>query len=378
MKNPVVGIVGGGQLARMTIQAAIALGIEVRVLATTFSESAAKVNANPLVGSPDDLDDLTLLAQQCHVITFDHELVSVAALQTLEKAGYRIAPSSAVMAVSQSKRLQRELFADLELPVPRFAIVDPDDDFASLLRMWSFPLIIKADRGGYDGRGVWKVDDEAVAIEVVSTLRDRGIKPVLEEWILVEQELAILGARNWQGEEAIYPVVETRLVDGQLAELLAPAPGGERFEQEARAIWASIADQLEIVGLMAVEFFVADGRLLVNEIATRPHNTGHHTIEAAMTSQFEQHLRAILDWPLGETDLIAPAAMVNVLGVGSDHDPRDQRADALAIPGANLHLYDKEPRLARKVGHVTVLDADQQQALERARTVAGILTGETL
>ena len=376
MKNPVVGIVGGGQLARMTIQASIALGIEVRVLAASFAESAASVNAIPLIGSPDSLDDLERLAEQCDVITFDHELVSVEALRSLEAAGYRIAPSSGVMAVSQSKRLQRALFAELDLPLPRFQVVEPEDDVSNLATSWTFPVILKADRGGYDGRGVWKVDDQQEADRVVAMLRDRGIRPVLEEWVVVEHELAILGARNWQGEEAIYPPVETRLIDGQLAELLSPAPDADRFEPEARRIWTSIADQLEVVGLLAVEFFVANGRLLVNEIATRPHNTGHHTIEAASTSQFEQHLRAILDWPLGSTALLSPAAMVNVLGSASGVDPRDHRAEALAMSGVHLHLYDKEPRAARKVGHITVLDPDPDRALARASRAAAVLMGE--
>jgi 5-(carboxyamino)imidazole ribonucleotide synthase len=374
-----VGIVGAGQLARMTAQAAIALGIELRVLATSFHESAARVWPDVMIGSPDDPRAIEQLAAGCDVTTFDHELVDTDAIQRLEVAGQRFAPSGATMAIAQSKRLQRERFAELDLPVPAFDIAQGDEIAAKTRRFanrYGWPLMIKADRGGYDGRGVWVVQSEQDAAEIASELANRNIAAVLEAWVPIDCEVAIQIARSASGELRAYPLVETVQEDGMLRELLAPALVDSRLQSEAISIAETIASDSGLVGLLAVELFVSDGKLLLNEIATRPHNSGHYTIEGAVTSQFEQHLRAILDMPLGSTALTgAFVATVNAVGATGGSPLESNLAEALAVEGAHVHIYGKEPRPGRKLGHVTVVSDDRQSALQRARMAATLLEG---
>ena len=239
-----------------------------------------------------------------------------------------------------------------------------------------WPLVVKARRGGYDGRGVWSVHDRSEALGLWSELTRAGTPLLVEEHVGIDMELSVLVARTPSGEVAAYPVLETRQQDGICREVIAPADISPDLSTEAIRLARGIADGLDVAGVLAVEMFLAGGRLLVNELALRPHNSGHLTIEGCATSQFEQHLRGILDWPLGETGLLAPAcAMVNVLGPPGDQRVRAGLRDALAVGGAHVHLYGKSPRAGRKLGHVTAVGEDHGEALERARRAASALVG---
>ncbi|CAN5796221.1 5-(carboxyamino)imidazole ribonucleotide synthase [soil metagenome] len=374
-----VGIVGAGQLARMTAQAAIGLGIDLRILAASFHESAARIWPDVVLGSPHDRGAVAQLAAVCDVTTFDHELVDIDAIHHLEAAGHRFAPGGATMAIAQSKRLQRERFAALGLPGPAFEIADGEDigpKAEAFADRHGWPMMIKADRGGYDGRGVWVVRSQPEAGEIAHELSNRGIGAVLEAFVPIEGEVAIQVARTPSDELSAYPLVETVQEEGMLRELLAPALVSSEFQAEAVSIAETIAADIDLVGLLAVEFLVSDGKLLVNEIATRPHNSGHYTIEGAVTSQFEQHLRAILDMPLGSTSLTgAHVAMVNAVGKSGGAPLESNLNAALAVEGAHVHIYGKASRPGRKLGHVTVVSDDRQSALERARRAACLLEG---
>jgi 5-(carboxyamino)imidazole ribonucleotide synthase len=283
------------------------------------------------------------------------------------------------MAVAQSKALQRQRFAALGLPLPPFAVARPGEAIARVTAFGQehgWPMMVKADRGGYDGRGVWVASNAEEAEDIVRGLAGREITAVFEQRAPIEREVAILIARRTGGEVATYPLVETVQVDGMLRELRAPAGVDPELEERAREYAAAIAQNLDVVGMLAVEFFVSDGRLLVNEIATRPHNSGHYTIEGAVTSQFEQHLRAVLDLPLGSTGLTGRnVATVNVVGNDRGEDPRARLDRALAVDGAHVHLYGKSPRPGRKLGHVTVVSDRCEEALVRARKAVAILEG---
>ncbi len=301
-----VGFIGAGQLARMSAAPATALDLRLAVLALRRDDGAAQVLPDVTIGDPDDPVAVEALAARCDVLTFDHELVDTDLLERLEKQGYAVRPSSSVMRLSQSKRLQRERFQRLGLPVPAFLVVVDRNQVADFVSRVGLPLVVKADRGGYDGRGVWTVDNSPALDSVLDELEERGITPILEERVPLQRELAMQIARRPSGDMRTYPLVETVQVDGMLRELIAPAPESGSLQDEARRITETIAADSEVVGLLAVEFFQADGQLLINEIATRPHNSGHFSIEGAVTSQFEQHLRAVLDLPLGGTERHRP------------------------------------------------------------------------
>lgn len=371
---PTVGIVGAGQLARMTCQAAIPLGLRVRLLAERPDDAAALVSPHVSIGSPASRDDLAAFAAGCDVVTFDHELVDAAALATLEAAGHRLAPDAATVALAQDKRRQRDELGGHGFPVPPHRPVRRVDGLLAFAAEHGWPIVAKAARGGYDGRGVWVVDGPDAARDLIATTP--GVNLLVETWIPIERELAVLVARRPGGEAAAYPVVETVQRDGICHELLAPAPIAPELAAGAVSLALDVAEAVGVVGLLALELFQSAGRLLVNEIAVRPHNSGHYTIEGCATSQFAQHLRAILDWPLGDTSLVAPAvATVNLLGPADGSDPAARLPEALALPGVHVHLYGKTARPGRKLGHVTVLGATIEDAGARARRAAGILTG---
>lgn len=369
-----VGIVGAGQLARMTLQAAIPLDVHVRLLAARPDDGAARVAADVMLGDPDDAVAIAAFAETCDVVTFDHELVPFAVLADLERRGLILRPSASVMALAQDKRRQRETFAALSLPVPPFAIIERPEQAIACGDAWGWPIVIKAARGGYDGRGVWVVDRADAATPLVASLLSAGIEPVAERWVPIDREVAILVGRRPGGEMVTYPLVETVQIDGICREILAPAHVPASLAHEAARLAETIAEASGVVGILAVECFVSNGTLLINEIATRPHNSGHYTIEGCVTSQFEQHLRAILDWPLGQTSLTAPAvATVNVLGNAAGDDPRQALPEALAIPGVHVHLYGKAPRPGRKLGHVTVCGDNLEDIREQAQRAAALL-----
>ncbi|MFB9237278.1 5-(carboxyamino)imidazole ribonucleotide synthase [Plantactinospora siamensis] len=375
---PVVGMVGGGQLARMTHQAAIALGQSLRVLALTPSDGAALVAADVRYGDHTDLAALRAFAEGCDVVTFDHEHVPGAHIAALAAEGVTLHPAAPALRYAQDKRAMRERLSGLGAPVPRWRPVGDPAELVEFGAEVGWPVVLKAARGGYDGRGVWLVTGPDEATERAGTLLAGGTELIVEERVPLRRELAVQVARSPFGQVAAYPVVETVQRDGICVEVLAPAPDlPEELSVAAQRLAIDIATTLDVVGLLAVELFQTDAGLVVNELAMRPHNSGHWTIEGARTSQFEQHLRAVLDYPMGDTTLTAPVVvMANVLGGEPGGMSIDERLHHLfaADPGARVHLYGKQVRPGRKIGHVTVLGADLPEVRARAARAARWLT----
>ena len=376
---PVVGIVGAGQLARMSVPPAVALGIRLRVLAETPDDSAAQVIPDVTVGDYRDLGTLREFAAECDVITFDHEHVPTEHLQALEADGVLVRPGSAALVHGQDKIVMRGRLGAADVPVPRWAPVRTAADLdAFIATTTDGTAILKTARGGYDGKGVRLVRSSSGALDWLGGQAGPVVPLLVEERVDFSRELSVLVARSPSGQAAVYPVVESVQLDGVCREVYAPAPGiHESHALAAQAAALRIAHDLEVVGLMAVELFdTADG-VLVNELALRPHNTGHWTIDGAVTSQFEQHLRAVLDLPLGLPDRVAPySVMVNVLG-----------GDLAAIypaylhcmardPALKIHMYGKPVRPGRKIGHVTVSGSDIVDLTDRARHAAAFLRGD--
>jgi len=367
-----VAMIGGGQLARMTHQAAIALGQTLRVLAAGPDESAAQVSPDVVIGSHTDLDALRRAADGASVLTFDHEHVPTEHLETLVADGVTVNPPPQALVHAQDKLLMRRKLHSLGVPVPRFAEITSVPDVEAFVAEIDGPVVIKTVRGGYDGKGVVMADDLATAREVVAGYLADGVPVLAEERVPMRRELAALVARSPFGQGAAWPVVETVQRDGICVEVYAPAPGlSDELGSAAQELGLRVANELGVVGVLAVELFeTVDGTLLVNELAMRPHNSGHWTMDGAVTSQFEQHLRAVLDYPLGDTSAIAPAAvMANVLGAPqAPAMSMDERLHHLfaRIPDAKVHLYGKGERPGRKLGHVNIIGADMEELRERA------------
>ena len=371
---PVVGMVGGGQLARMTHQAAIALGQSLRVLAQAPDDGAALVAADVQYGDHTDLAALRTFAKGCDVVTFDHEHVPNEHIRALTDEGVKLFPPAEALVHAQDKRVMRERLGELGAPNPAWRPVESPADLIAFGEETGWPVVLKAARGGYDGRGVWMVDDAGQAGELAATLLAGGTPLLVEERVALRRELAVQVARSPFGQVAAYPVVETVQRDGICVEVLAPAPDlPEEQAVAAQQLAIDLATALGVVGLLAVELFDTPTGLVVNELAMRPHNSGHWTIEGARTSQFEQHLRAVLDYPMGDTSLTAPVVvMANVLGGEPGGISIDERLHHLfaAEPGAKVHLYGKQVRPGRKIGHVTVLGKDLDDVRARAARAA--------
>jgi 5-(carboxyamino)imidazole ribonucleotide synthase len=370
---PVVAMVGGGQLARMTHQAAVALGQSLRVLATDPGESAALVAADVRLGDHRSLDDLRALAAGATVLTFDHEHVPTEHLRALEAEGHRVAPGPGALVHAQDKLVLRRALAEAGEPQPAWVEARTVHEVTAFADEVGWPVVLKTPRGGYDGKGVFVVDGP----DEVADLLERHGTLLAEERVAMVRELSAQVARSPFGQVAVWPVVETVQRDGVCAEVLAPAPGlDESLATAAQELAVRIADRLGVVGMLAVELFQTGDGVLVNELAMRPHNSGHWTIEGARTSQFEQHLRAVLDYPLGSTAMTAPVAvMANVLGGAAAAEgwagpPLDERVHHLMAhwPDVKLHWYGKGQRPGRKLGHVTALGTDPAEV--RARAVA--------
>ena len=310
-------MVGGGQLARMTHQAAIALGQTLRVLAVSPDDPAAQVSPDVVIGSHTDIDALRRAAAGAAALTFDHEHVPTELLHNLVSEGVAVLPPPEALVCAQDKLVMRRRLSELGAPVPRFAAVDTVDDVDAFAAAGAGAPVVKTVRGGYDGRGVVLAGDVAEAREAVAGYLAGGVPVLLEERVPMRRELAVLVARSPFGQGAAWPVVETVQRQGICVTVLAPAPGlsGELAAQ-AEQLGLRIAEELGVVGVLAVELFeTVDGRIVVNELAMRPHNSGHWTMNGSVTSQFEQHLRAVLDYPLGDTRPLAPVTvMANVLG----------------------------------------------------------------
>jgi 5-(carboxyamino)imidazole ribonucleotide synthase len=374
-------MVGGGQLSRMTQQAAIALGQSLRVLAISATEPAPLVTPNFMLGHHTDLAALRAFASSCDVMTFDHEHVPTEHLRTLIEEGFAVYPGPDALIHAQDKLVMRNRLADMGVPVPEYAAVSDPADLVAFGQKHGWPCVLKATRGGYDGRGVWMVA-EADAVSLVTSLLDAGTPLLVEERVEMTRELAAVVARSPFGQGAAWPAVQTVQQDGICVEVLAPAPNlAPALAEEAQELALRIAAELGVVGVLAVELFETPDGLVVNELAMRPHNSGHWTIEGARTSQFEQHLRAVLDYPLGSTDPVAPVVvMANVLGAATPPAMGpDERLHHLfaRFRDVHVHYYGKAERPGRKIAHVTALGTDMAVVRERARLAADWLsTGE--
>lgn len=365
-----IGIVGGGQLARMMLEEASALGIEATVLAESPDDGAAKVCSDVIIGAPTDESALAALAERCDVITLDHELVDLDLLGSIAASGTPVRPSPASLGCAVDKSIMRRRLGAAGFPMPAHRIVEAGGEPAGaeeLGRDLGWPLVVKAARGGYDGRGVFVCADPDEASRALEDLRASGIDAVVEEAVAIESELAALVVRRPGGELAGWRAVETAQVGGVCREVLVPGGLDADLAAEAEAMAERIAEQLDLVGTMAVELFATKDGLVVNELAMRPHNSGHWTQDGAVTSQFANHLRAVLDLPLGSTQTSATAvASVNVFGGEHTVDLDEALLVALSEPDVQVHLYGKAPRPGRKLGHVTVVGENGDEVRTKA------------
>lgn len=370
-----MGMVGGGQLARMSAAPAAALGINFRVLATARDDSAAQVVSDVHVGRHDDRDAVVDFARGCDVITFDHEHVPPAILEEVEARGVAVRPGPSALFHAQDKAHMRRALGGF--PSPRWEIVESVAEARSFADAVGYPFILKTSRGGYDGRGVWRIGSEHEISPVLSGPLAPGAVWLAEECVPFVRELSAQVARSPSGQSVAYPVVETIQRDGMCAEVIAPAPELQDDRAvEAQRLALEVAASLRVTGMLAVEMFDTGSELLVNELAMRPHNSGHWTIEGAVTSQFENHLRAVLDLPLGSPTAVAPySVMVNILGGDVPHLYSAYRHVMARDPGIHVHLYGKEVRPGRKVGHVTAVGTDLISLRARARHAADYFMG---
>ena len=366
-----IGLIGGGQLGRMLVRAAKSLGCTCVVLDPVQGSPAGQLAGHQIVGEYSDPARLRELAESCDVVTFELENIETETLLTLEAEGHRIFPRPALLATIQDKFTQKAFLRDAGIPTSDF--IDMPEPEAGAFAAFGYPLVQKARRGGYDGRGV------VVMPEADSFGQHLPVPSYIERFVEAEKELAVMVARNVVGECSAYPAVEMRFHPGSnvLDYLLAPAEVPAAIARAAEELAIRTVEAMEGVGVFGVEMFLTgDGRLLVNEVAPRTHNSGHHTIEACVTDQFQQHLRAILGLPLGDTRQLSPAAMVNLLG-----EPGYQGrpviaglAAALAVTGVCVHIYGKAvTNPGRKMGHLTVVDESVEAACSKAEQVKKII-----
>jgi len=372
-----VGVIGGGQLARMMIPAAINLGIDLRVLAENEGMSAEMAVAG--VGDYRNVDEVLRFCSDLDVVTFDHEHVPQSVLRALVAEGIAVHPGPDALQYAQDKILMRKKLSEMGMPVPVWAAVSNSEELADFLAENGGVAVAKTARGGYDGKGVRVVRAAHEADDWFMALAEDGNGGTLlvEELVDFRRELAQSVARRPSGEIAVWPVVESIQREGVCAEVIAPAPSSAgKLAQVAADVAVAIAEGLGVTGVLAVELFeTTDDRILVNELAMRPHNSGHWSIEGSTTSQFEQHLRAVLDLPLGATGCVAPwSVMVNVLGGPTSGSLAERYPAALgAHPTAKVHNYGKDPRPGRKIGHVTVIGDDLDEVAYDARAAVAQL-----
>ncbi|WP_240938159.1 5-(carboxyamino)imidazole ribonucleotide synthase [Nocardioides sp. JQ2195] len=365
----------------MMAQPAIALGLPLRLLAEAEGVSAAQVIVDQQVGDHRDLDTLRAVTEGCAVVTFDHEHVPTDHLHALEAAGVAVRPGPDALVHAQDKGVMRERLTALDIPCPRHALVA---DVAEV-EAFGFPAVLKTTRGGYDGKGVWVVRSVEDCAEAFEAAAASGVQILAEELVDFRRELSALVARSPSGQAAAYPVVASTQKDGICHEVIAPAPDlSPDLAAQAQQIALTVAGELDVTGILAVELFeTTDGRVLVNELAMRPHNTGHWSQDGAVTSQFENHLRAVMDLPLGSpAPRVRWTVMVNILGAEAregegpgrlyDGFPHAMARD----PELRVHLYGKEWRPGRKVGHVNAYGDDLDDCLERARHAAAWFRGD--
>jgi 5-(carboxyamino)imidazole ribonucleotide synthase len=362
---PTVGVIGAGQLARMSIAPATALGVNLLLLAADSNDSAAQITQH-VVGDYTDLTTVREFASQCDVLTFEHELIPLSIIKALEAEGVVVRPSSAAFEFSQDKAAMRQKLQGF--PSPKFQIV------TSIDQVDKFPVIAKAISGGYDGRGVWKVN----SAKELGDLLLQMPKMLVEELIEFDYEIAVMVARSPHGQATTWAPTQTVQKDGICVMTISPAPLlTSALSEKAQKLALDIAAEVGVVGVMAVEMFVKGDNLFINELAMRPHNSGHWTIEGSHTSQFEQHLRAVLDLPLGDPSMTAPmAVMGNVLGGNKTDMYRPYLHLMARTPALHFHQYRKDVRPGRKIGHVTLLGKDLVELTHEVQHAVDYMSGE--
>ena len=362
---PVVGIIGAGQLARMTVAPAIALGVTLKLFAQDKNDSAAQI-CDHVVGDFRSLEEVSAFARDCDVVTFEHELVPLSVIKGLEADGVRVYPPSSAFVYSQDKAQMRKVLNDL--PSPQWQLITDETE------VYSFPVIAKAISGGYDGRGVWKISSTDMLAEIIA------INPqlLIEELVDFDSEIAVMVARSPHGQASTWAPTQTIQENGICTRTVTPAARvSPEVCEKASALALTIAERVGLVGVMAVEMFVKGDQLFINELAMRPHNSGHWTIEGSVTSQFEQHLRAILDLPLGDPSMTAPyAVMGNILGGDKSDMYRPYLHLMARNPELKVHQYMKEVRPGRKIGHVNAVGEDLLHLEELIVHARGYMNGE--
>ncbi|NBY15406.1 MAG: 5-(carboxyamino)imidazole ribonucleotide synthase [Actinobacteria bacterium] len=377
MSAPRVGIVGGGQLARMMQPAAINLDIKLRVLCSSPTESAAQVIPDSVFGSHDDVSAVLEFARDCDVITFDHEHVPPVVLDALVASGANLQPNPQALKFAQDKLIMRAALSEAGISCPLWAHIKDVAGLQDFVQQAGWPIILKSAKGGYDGKGVWFVENEIEALSVMADIHAHNQEVLAEQCVDFVQELAAQVARSPHGQSVAYPIVKSTQTDGICHEVIAPCPE----LTDARAVAAQelalkIAALLDVTGMLAVELFDTGTELLVNELAMRPHNSGHWSMDGAVTSQFENHLRAVLNWPLGSPAAIAPhTVMVNLLGKDLDNLQSAYRHVMARDPNIKIHLYGKSVKPGRKIGHVNSVGDNLEDLKQRAWHAADYLTG---
>lgn len=386
----IISVIGGGQLARMMVPPASELGVSLKVLVESAQSSAAQVVVDAPVGAATDRDAVRTLVAGADVLTFEHEHVPHDLLRELIDSGVSVHPGPHALAFAQDKILMRDRLSSSGFPCPAWVRIPCDDSahsvISSFLAAHGPEVIAKTARGGYDGKGVRVIDTSTDLDDWLVAAQEGGPELLLEEKVPFTRELSALVARNPSGQVAAWPIVESIQRDGVCSEVIAPAPGlTDTQHAEIQQLAIRVAEELDVTGVLAVELFdvvdpsTGQPRIVINELAMRPHNSGHWTITGAVTSQFEQHLRAVADLPLGDTSPIAPwTVMANVLG-----SQLPTLTDALpevlrAFPQAKVNIYGKEVRPGRKLGHVTMSGHDLDDVLAHAREAAALLRGEDI
>ena len=374
--RPSVGIIGGGQLARMLAQSATSLGCDIRVVESDPDCPAASVSAELIEGSTSDLETLRKLAAQCDVVTLENEFIDSRLLAALESEGHIVRPTAATMEKVQDKLVQKEALEAAGLAVPAFRAVNSPADVAVAAESLGWPLVLKKRRNGYDGKGNATVRSADEIADAWVKLDGETCDLYVEQFCPFTAELAIIITRSAAGESVAYPLVTTVQKDHICHVVSVPAEVGPDLAAQAEAMARQAITAMGGIGSFGVEMFLlADGRVLINELAPRVHNSGHYTIEGTICSQFENHIRAVMGWPLGSTELRAPAVvMVNLLGHSEGQGSPTGLEVALSVPGAHLHLYGKAlSKRGRKMGHITALGATVAEALATARSAADSL-----
>jgi len=366
-----LGMIGGGQLGRMFIQESTNFDVQVHVLDPDENAPCKTLASSFTKGSLTDYDAVLKFGADKDVITVEIENINIEALEVLEKQGKKVFPQPNVLRIIQDKGLQKEFYKQHKIPTADFFLIQNETEIKDYIS--SFPLMQKMRKGGYDGKGVQPLR------EVSDLSKAFSVPSILEKMIPFEKELSVIVARNEKGETAVYPTVECEFnpVANLVEFLFSPASVSEKVEEEARKIAIDVIEKLGMVGLLAVEFFLLkDGSLLVNEIAPRPHNSGHHTIECNVTSQFEQHMRSILNLPLGSTRILQNGVMINLLGEEGYEGSAFYQGleEVIAIEGVKVHLYGKEfTKSFRKMGHITVGNPSLDEAKLIARKVQNMI-----